>query len=320
MRISTRGIPDSDGSPVNRPFSGNRGPARPRVGWPHKLTKRRAPSGHGGVPEGAGAYGAAVGRPQDASDAAEPDHRCLPSAMMGDVGLDGSGERAQGVVLVAEDDPKQAALVRVYLEREGHRVHVVGDGRAALRTAREVSPDLVLLDVMMPGLDGLQVCRQLRAESDVAILMLTARSAETDLVTGLETGADDYLAKPYSPRVLIARVRALMRRVGTDGPPTRCVGPLEVDLSRFEVRLGGEVVRLTAKEFAVLEVLAASPGRVLTRREIIELAFGWDADVLERTVDVHIMSLRRKLEAHPVGRGLVQTVYGRGYRVSDGPW
>lgn len=222
----------------------------------------------------------------------------------------------QGVVLVAEDDAKQAALIRLYLEQEGHRVHLAGDGVAALQVAREVSPDLIVLDVMMPGLDGLEVCRRLRTESSMAILMLTARSTEADLVRGLDTGADDYLPKPYSPRVLVARVNALLRRAGTDRSPVLTVGPLEVDPARFEVRLAGAPVRVTAKEFAILEVLAGRPGEAFTRRGIIELAFGWDAEVLERTVDVHIMSLRRKLEAHQAGRGLVQTVYGRGYRVS----
>jgi DNA-binding response OmpR family regulator len=222
-----------------------------------------------------------------------------------------------GLVLVAEDDPKQASLVRVYLEREGYRVHVVGDGRAALAAARDLGPDLVVLDVMMPEVDGLDVCHRLRVESDVAILLLTARSTEADLLFGLEVGADDYLTKPYSPRVLVARVRALMRRIASGGPQVLTVGSLEVDPGRFEVRIDGVAVKLTAKEFAVLEVLAGRPGRVFTRVEIIEAAFGWDADVLERTVDAHMVSLRRKLEVHDRGRGVVQTVYGRGYRVEE---
>jgi DNA-binding response OmpR family regulator len=226
-------------------------------------------------------------------------------------------ERGRGVVLVAEDDQKQAALIRLYLEREGHQVHLVADGRSALRAAHELRPDLVLLDVMMPELDGIEVCRYLRAQSDVAILVLTARSSESDLVTGLEAGADDYLTKPYSPRVLLARVRALMRRARSDAPAVLRIGALEVDPGRFEVRLKGQAIHMTAKEFAILEALAGRPGRALTRREIIESAFGWDTDVLERTVDVHVASLRRKLESHAGGAGLVETVYGRGYRVSD---
>ncbi|MEU2614868.1 response regulator transcription factor [Micromonospora sp. NPDC007271] len=224
-----------------------------------------------------------------------------------------------GRILVAEDDGKQANLIRLYLEREGHTVLVVGDGRSALDQARARRPDLVILDVMMPGVAGLDVCRILRAESDVAILLLTARTTEDDVLLGLDVGADDYITKPYSPRELTARVRALLRRAGVvnaGGQAVLRVGDLEVDPGRFEVRVAGRPVTLTAKEFGILEVLAAEPGRVFTRAQIIDRAFGFDHFVLERTVDAHVMNLRRKIEADPAAPRFVQTVFGRGYRLA----
>ncbi|HEY3505401.1 MAG TPA: response regulator transcription factor [Actinocatenispora sp.] len=222
-------------------------------------------------------------------------------------------------VLVAEDDPKQARLIRLYLEREGHAVAVVGDGRAALDRARGQRPDLVVLDVMMPVVDGLDVCRILRAESDVPILLLTARSTEDDLLLGLDLGADDYLTKPYSPRELAARVRVLLRRAGRGQPAgdVLTVGGLRVDAARFEVHVDGRPVVVTGKEFAILRTLAAEPGRVFTRAQIIDQVFGFDQHVLARTVDAHVMNLRRKIEPDPTAPRYVQTVYGRGYRLAE---
>lgn len=223
-------------------------------------------------------------------------------------------------ILVAEDDPKQANLIRVYLERDGHSVLVVGDGRRALEHSRARRPDLLVLDVMLPGVDGFDVCRILRAESDVPILLVTARSTEDDKLLGLDIGADDYVTKPFSPRELAARVRALLRRAGKATPGAdaiRTVGDLEIDPARFEVRVGGRPVVLTAKEFGILEVLAAEPGRVFTRAQIIDRAFGFDHYVLERTVDAHVMNLRRKIETDPAEPRYVQTVYGRGYRLTE---
>jgi DNA-binding response OmpR family regulator len=223
-------------------------------------------------------------------------------------------------ILIAEDNAKQAELAGAYLRREGHRVVCVGDGPAALDRYREHRPDLVVLDVMMPVLDGFTVCRVLRADSDVPILMLTARAAEDDVLRGLDAGADDYLTKPYSPRELAARVRALLRRSGAlrerDHPVLR-TGDLEVDAGRFEARLAGRPIVLTAKEFGILEVLAGTPGRAFTRAEIIDRAFGFDRHVLERTVDAHVMNLRRKLGDDPDRPRYVQTVYGRGYRLAE---
>jgi DNA-binding response OmpR family regulator len=218
-------------------------------------------------------------------------------------------------ILVAEDDPKQANLVRVYLEREGHNVLLVGDGRSALDRCRSRPPDLVVLDVMMPVVNGLDVCRILRAESSIPILLLTARTTEDDVLLGLDLGADDYITKPYSPRELAARVRALLRRAGAVAAENKAVltvGDLEVDTGRFEVRVAGRPITLTAKEFGILEVLAGEPGRVFTRAQIIDKAFGFDHYVLERTVDAHVMNLRRKIEGD-----YVQTVYGRGYRLAS---
>jgi DNA-binding response OmpR family regulator len=223
-----------------------------------------------------------------------------------------------GTILVAEDDPKQAELVRIYLEREGHRVHVVGDGVTALDRARSSSPDLVILDVMLPGLDGLEVCRTLHRESDVRILMLTARSTEDDVLRGLDLGADDYLTKPFSPRELTARVRALVRRARPAAGQEQVIraGNIEVDEARFEVRVGGAVVALTPREFAILAVLTREPRRVFSRAQIIDTAFDDDHDVLERVIDAHIVNLRRKLAECPAWSASVETVFGRGYRLA----
>ena len=225
-------------------------------------------------------------------------------------------------ILVTEDDPKQATLMRVYLERERHTVLTASDGQQALEAFRTKKPDLVVADVMIPLINGMDVCRLIRAESTVPILMLTARSTEDDILRGLDAGADDYLTKPYSPREFAARVRALLRRAGAsagDGRPVLSVGDLLVDPDRFEVRVGGRLVTVTAKEFGILEVLAARPGRVFTRAQIIDAAFGFDHDVLERTVDAHVMNLRRKIEEDPAEPRYVQTVYGRGYRIPEEP-
>lgn len=223
-------------------------------------------------------------------------------------------------ILVADDDPKHAQLIKLYLEHDGHQVLTVRDGRAALDQTRARRPDLLVLDIMMPLVDGLDVCRILRAESTVPILLVTARSSENDMLLGLDIGADDYLAKPISPRELVARVRALLRRSGpreAGQPSMTQVGPIEIDRDRYEVRVNGTLVALTAKEFGILELLASAPGRVFTRTQIIDRTFGFDYDVSERTVDAHVVNLRRKIEIDPGMPQFVQTVYGRGYRMAD---
>lgn len=220
-------------------------------------------------------------------------------------------------ILIAEDDPKQANLIRMYLEREGHSLQVVGDGRSALERCRAYRPDLAVLDVMMPVVDGFDVCRILRAESDISILLLTARTADNDKLLGLDIGADDYMTKPYNPRELAARVRVLLRR-GKAAVVQRVLvaGEIEIDTARFEVRIAGRPVSLTAKEFEIMRALAVSPGDVLTRSQLIDRAFGFDRYVEERTVDAHIVNLRRKIEQDPTEPRYLQTVYGRGYRLA----
>jgi two-component system alkaline phosphatase synthesis response regulator PhoP len=224
-------------------------------------------------------------------------------------------------VVVAEDDPKQARVIAAYLERDGHSVCMVGDGVAALREVRRQPPDLLVLDVMMPEMDGLAVLRTLRRESDLPVLMLTARSTEDDLVSGLHVGADDYLTKPFSPRELSARVEALLRRTrrqASGGPQPHQVGGLTVDPTRYEVRVDDRPVECTPLEFRILATLAASPGQVFTRRQLLDAADDPAAVVTERAVDVHVMNLRRKIEVDPRRPRRLTTVYGVGYKLSDG--
>jgi DNA-binding response OmpR family regulator len=225
-----------------------------------------------------------------------------------------------GRIVVAEDDPKQAELIRLYLEREGHAVVVTPDGRSALDEVRRRAPDLVLLDVMMPRVDGLDVCRILRYESDVPIIMVTARSTEDDMLLGLDLGADDYITKPFSPRELVARVRALLRRVGdSSGADPLVVGALAVDPGRHEVEIDGQPVDVTPKEFGILLALMRHPGRAFTRMALLEEAFGFDYEGLERTVDVHMGNLRKKIEPDPADPTYLLTVYGVGYKLNESP-
>jgi DNA-binding response OmpR family regulator len=224
-------------------------------------------------------------------------------------------------VLVAEDDVKQAELVRRYLEREGHSVDTVRDGRSALDAVRRRLPDLLVLDVMMPKVDGLDVCRILRAESDLPVLMLTARTTEDDLLLGLDLGADDYMTKPYSPRELMARVRTLLRRtrpIATGPDPMFTVGALVVNPVRHEVSVDGGHIECTPGEFQVLELMAAQPGRVFTRQQILEHLHGFNRYITSRTVDVHVMNLRKKIELKPRRPLRLVTVYGVGYKLTDG--
>jgi two-component system response regulator MtrA len=222
-------------------------------------------------------------------------------------------------ILLAEDDRNQAEILRRYLVAGGYAVTVAHDGQATLDLARAHRPDLIVLDVMMPRLDGLTVCRVLRAESPVLILMLTARSTEDDLLTGLDVGADDYLTKPYSPRELTARVRTLLRRAPDRFPDDRVlrVGRLAVDPARHTVALDDEPVDCTPAEFAILAAMAARPNRVFTRPQLLEHTRGLDRDSTNRAIDTHVMNLRRKIEPDPRRPAHLLTVYGVGYKLSD---
>ena len=224
-------------------------------------------------------------------------------------------------ILVIEDDPGIARVVSLYLERDGHHVTAVGDGISGLRAALELAPDLIVLDLMLPRLDGMEVCRTIRQESDVPIIMATARVDEEDRLTGLDLGADDYITKPFSPRELAARVRAVLRRTArqTDAPQRSLLefDGLTVDLKNRTVSRGEVKPALTPTEFRLLAALAAEPRRPFTRDQIIDKVFGYDFDGFDRTVDVHIANLRRKIEPDARKPRYVQTVHGVGYRFGD---
>ena len=219
-------------------------------------------------------------------------------------------------ILVVDDDKKTVDLIRLYLEREQHQVLVAYDGREALEIARQRSPSLIILDWMLPKVDGLDICRILRAESAVPIIMLTARSTEEDKLLGLDLGADDYVTKPFSPRELVARVRVVLRRSVQEeevAPPLQ-IGELSIDFAAHEVRRDDELLRLTPKEFKLLETLAREPGRAFSRGELVDRVFGLGYEGFERTVDVHLMNLRKKIEADPNHPLYLLTVYGVGYK------
>lgn len=223
------------------------------------------------------------------------------------------------LILVVDDEPKIVRLAQDYLERGGFRVQAVGDGRSALAAARQTRPDLIVLDLNLPEMDGLDVCRALRRESDVPIIMLTARVEETDRLIGLELGADDYIVKPFSPRELVARVRVVLRRVqsGVVQPAGLIrAGELEIDLNGHRVTLAGAAVRLTPIEFSLLAVLAQHPGQTFTRAQLLD-RLGMAADNFDRSVDAHIKNLRRKLEADTSDPRYIITVFGIGYQFTE---
>ncbi len=220
-------------------------------------------------------------------------------------------------ILIVEDDPRTAASVALYLRHAGYDVVEARDGLSALDVAAAERPDLVVLDLMLPGVDGFEVCRTLRQSGSTPVIMLTARAVEEDTLRGLESGADDYVTKPFSPRELVARVGAVLRRVKPRAAVVRC-GDVEVDLELRQVRRAGAPVSLTASEFRLIEALASAPGRAFTRAELADRAFGHDA--LDRTLDVHVMNLRPKLEPERAkGSAVILTVFGTGYRFVADP-
>lgn len=219
-------------------------------------------------------------------------------------------------VLVVDDDPGIVKLVRAYLEQAGFGVLAAHDGKKAMQIARNEKPDLIILDLMLPEMDGWDVCRALRKESDVPVIMLTARVEETDKLVGLELGADDYVTKPFSPRELVARVRSVLRRAqGLPSKPEQITrGAITVDLSRHAVSVRGQSVDLTPTEFDLLATLMEDPGRAFTRSQLLENVQGYAYEGYERTIDVHVKNLRQKIEADPKKPQLIKTVYGLGYK------
>ena len=222
-------------------------------------------------------------------------------------------------ILVVDDEPKIVALARDYLEHAGFSVRIAHDGRSALAAARGERPDLIVLDLGLPEIDGLDVARTLRGESSVPIVMLTGRSDESDKLVGLEIGADDYVTKPFSPKELVARVRAVLRRTERPQQSTDIVraGDVVLDLPRMRVTVDGRVVELTPTEFELLATLAREPGRVFTRAQLLDAVHGVAFESYERAIDAHIKNIRRKLEPEPATPRYVLTVYGVGYRFAE---
>ena len=227
------------------------------------------------------------------------------------------GANVSSKIMVVDDENHIVELARLYLSREGYEVEGVGDGTQAVARFDQLKPDLVILDIMLPGTDGLTICKEIRKQSQVPIIMLTARDEVTDKVVGLEVGADDYLTKPFHPQELVARAKALLRRarVEPDQPKLIRAGLLEVDLERHEVRYGKERVQLRPKEFDLLTLLSRHPGRVFQRSELLDLVWGYDFPGYTRTVDVHVQQLREKLAAARITNPSIQTVWGVGYRL-----
>ncbi|MCK4515205.1 MAG: response regulator transcription factor [Spirochaetaceae bacterium] len=229
--------------------------------------------------------------------------------------------RDRRTVLVVDDDVRTVNLIRIYLERDGHEVITASDGLRALALAREADPDLIILDLMLPGIDGLEICRLIRSESMVPIIMLTARTTEESRIGGLDAGADDYVVKPFSPGELAARARAALRRLpdpkAPRGSPQVTYGGLIVNFSHQTVAVDGETVSLTPVEFRLLAALMIEPDRPFSRGHLVEQVFGYDYEGGERCIDVHVMNLRCKLESDRSRPVYIQTVFGVGYKFSS---
>ena len=224
-------------------------------------------------------------------------------------------------IVVIDDEPSVQEVVRGYLEKDGYLVYVAGNGRDGLALAERAKPGLIVLDLMLPDVSGEEICREIRSRSDVPILMLTAKASENERVGGLALGADDYLTKPFSPRELVARVRAVLRRTqGTETPLVEVLsfddGALEIDTVQHEIRRDGQAVELTPNEYRLLVTLARYPGRVYSRFELINHVQGYDFEGYERTIDAHVKNLRKKIELSPKNPRYVETVFGVGYRLA----
>lgn len=226
---------------------------------------------------------------------------------------------ATRIILVVDDEEKIVNIIKAYLEREGYRVITAYDGKEALEKARSGSPDLIVLDLMLPEVSGWDVCRTLRRESSVPIIMLTARDDDTDKIVGLELGADDYITKPFSPKELVSRVRAVLRRTAGQAREQMviAIGDLSVDIGRHLVRCGDEVIELTPIEFELLTLLAQNPGRVYSRMQILDKIQGDAYEGYERTVDSHVKNLRKKIESDPNHPRYIITVHGVGYKFRE---
>ena len=228
-------------------------------------------------------------------------------------------ENMDARILIVDDEPELVRVVRSYLEKAGFQVSAAYRGDEGLQAFRTIRPDLVILDLNLPGMDGLDVAREIRRLGQTPILMLTARVEEADRLVGLELGADDYVVKPFSPREVVARVRAILRRSQGGAAPVEVIriAGLEIDIVRHTVRCGGKPLDLTPTEFSLLAVLAGQPGRVFTRMQLLEAAQGNAFEGYERTIDVHVKNLRAKVEPDPKRPALILTVFGIGYKFAE---
>jgi two-component system response regulator BaeR len=223
-------------------------------------------------------------------------------------------------ILIVEDEQKIAALLKEYLEKAGYRAAILGRGDQAVAQVRKSSPDLILFDIMLPGMDGMAVCREVRKFSDIPIIMITAKVEEIDRLLGLEIGADDYICKPFSPREVVARVKAVLRRINPEPAGKNLVlGPIAIDEAGHQATVSGEALDLTPNEFRLLQVLISLPGRVFSRDELLSRVQGYDCEGYDRTIDSHIKNLRKKIAAHLPGQEIIITVYGLGYKLSYTP-
>jgi len=223
---------------------------------------------------------------------------------------------AQYSVLIVDDDEKLVQLLKTYFDKEGFITYTANDGLVALQEVRQRKPDIMILDLMLPGMDGWDVCRKIRRDNDLPIIMLTARDEESDRLVGLEIGADDYVSKPFSPKEVVARAKVILRRTYREVVQQKLIkaGGLTIDLERHQVLDGNQLVDLTPTEFKLLEVLASNTGKVFSRLQIVEQTQGYTFEGYERTIDAHIKNLRRKLENNPKEPKYILTVYGVGYK------